>query len=99
MQAVIALHMLMRMNTRVNVGIRPCITAATPDRSRGDATMTLEGVIRVALKKVFGVTFGFLLEENPLLAPPPLGSGQSSHGPTLAPDTAPAKIVKTHRIH
>ena len=75
------------------------ITAATPDRSRGDATMTLEGVIRVALKKVFSVTFGVLFEENPLLAPPPLGSGQSSHGPTLAPDTAPAKIVKTHRIH
>ena len=51
--------------------------------------MTLEGVIRVALKKVFSVTFGVLFEENPLLAPPPLGSGQSSHGPTLAPDTAP----------
>ena len=30
----------------MNVGIRPCITAATPDRSRGDATPYVTGCDR-----------------------------------------------------
>ena len=38
----------------MNVGIGPCITTATPDRSRGDATSGSEGQIREVLVKWTG---------------------------------------------